>query len=225
MAEQKKPTRERLLTPKGVAVYPRITEPDTKFNADGLYQIRLRMSVADGQELMTKLDTMTDEKFAEVVAENGGKTFKIVKGKKTEFVRNEPYTLVLDDDGNETGEVEFKFKMYAKVKSKDGSSRTQRPTLVDGKGKEIKKKIAVYGGSIVKINFTPSTYSQTIGIGVTCYLNAVQILKLVSGSGGNHGFEADEDAEYSFEDDDSGFDDDDDNDGDGSSEEDGDTEF
>ena len=205
MAETKKPQRLRLYTPKGIAVFPRLTEPDFKYNAAGVYQLRLRMTVEEGQETMDLLDKMADDKFAEVVAENGGKTFKIVKGKKTEFERNDPYNLVLDDDGNPTGEVEFRFKMFATVKDrKTGAERKQKPTLVDGKGKEIKGKIAVYGGSILKVNFTPVTYSQTIGIGVTCYLNAVQIIRLVSGGSGNHGFEADDEAEYEYEDDSSG---------------------
>jgi hypothetical protein len=199
MAEDKKPRRERIISPKGIAVYPRLTTPDTKFNPEGVYQTRIRMPVERGQDLITKLDTMADEAYAKAIADNGGKTFKIVKGKKTEIVKNQPYVLVLDDDGNETGEVEFSFSMKAQYKDKQGVMQKQKPTLVDARGKVIKGAINIYGGSEFKVEFVPAPYDSNFGVGVKLYLNAVQITKLVSGGGG-HSFGADDEGDFEYED-------------------------
>jgi hypothetical protein len=212
MAEAKRPVRERLITPKGVAVYPRLTTPDTKFNPEGVYSLRLRMSEEEAADMMADLDARAQASFDKAVADNGGKTFKLVKGKKVELEKNDPYVRVLDEDGESfTGEIEFSFSMKATYKDKDGKVHKRNPGLADGKGKALKKPPNIYGGSIVKVNYTPGEYQINTASGVKLYLNAVQIIKLVSGGGGAMGFGADEDAEYSYEEDDdsSGFGDDD----------------
>jgi hypothetical protein len=202
MAEAKRPVRERLITPKGVAVYPRLTTPDTKFNPEGVYSIRLRMSEEDAAEMMADLDARAQAAFDKAVADNGGKTFKLVKGKKVELEKNDPYVRVLDEDGeNFTGEIEFSFSMKATFTDKDKKVHKRKPGLADGKGKELKKAPNIYGGSIVKVNYTPSAYQINTAAGVKLYLNAVQILSLVSGGGGNMGFGAEDDADYSYEED------------------------
>ncbi|OAM52900.1 hypothetical protein A7981_05535 [Methylovorus sp. MM2] len=208
MAEDSKPKRERLLSPKGSAVYPRLTVPDTKYNKDGEYNTGLLLSIDDASDLMADLDARVDAAFAKAIADNKGKTFKIVKGKKTDIVRNSPYVIELDEDGNETGNVRFNFTMKATfIDPKTKEVLQRKPTLVDGKGNVIKGRVNVYGGSIIKVNYTPSAYDSNFGVGVKLYLNAAQIIKLVTGGGSNHGFGADEDAEYEYEapDNDSGF--------------------
>lgn len=224
MAETKRPKRERLLSPKGLAVYPRLTTPDTKFDPNGVYKTGLRMTVEEGAEFMADLDARLEAAYEQAVKDNKGKTFKIVGGKKTEIVKNTPYVLVLDEDGNETGDVDFSFSMKAQFKDKSDNLIPQKPTLVDGKGKEIKSKISVYGGSKIRVNYTPVSYDSNFGVGVKLYLNAVQIIKLVSG-GANHGFGADEEAEYEYDEDNdtpsSGFDNEEEADGSA----DGDDEF
>lgn len=35
---------ERITTPFGEAIYPKLTEPDTKFKAEGEYSTKLRIS-------------------------------------------------------------------------------------------------------------------------------------------------------------------------------------
>lgn len=199
MAEAKKPQRVRKITPKGIAVYPRITTPDTKFNPEGIYQTRLKMPVERGQEMMDELDAMANHAFEEALAANGGKTFKLVKGKKVELERNDPYVVVLDDDGEATGDVEFSFSMKAQYKDKAGVTHKQKPELVDARGKTIKGAINVYGGSEFKIQYSPVEYTVNTASGVKLYLNAIQITKLVSGSGGGHGFEADDDGDFEYE--------------------------
>lgn len=229
MAEtkEKAPKRERLITPKGVAVYPRLATPDTKFNPEGVYSLRLRMSEEDAAEMMADLDARAQASFDKAVAANGGKTFKLVKGKKVELEKNDPYIRVLDEDGEtETGEIEFSFSMKATYKDKDGKVHKRKPGLADGKGKELKKAPNIYGGSIVKVNYTPSEYQINTAAGVKLYLNAVQILTLVSGGGGNMGFGAEDDADYTYEEDDNSSDfGGDDNDSDSNDNQDDDDQF
>ena len=43
----KKLIRVRLTSPKGVAVYPKVNRPDTKFSEDGVYSTKLLVSKDD----------------------------------------------------------------------------------------------------------------------------------------------------------------------------------
>lgn len=208
--KSQKPQRDKLISPKGIAVFPHLTKPDTKFAQGGAghYTVRLRFTQHEVQPFLDKLDKYVDDAFAKAVEANDGKTFKIVKGKKTELVRKEPYTILLDDNtGDPTGDVEVMFKMKAEYKDKNGVVRKLKPTLVDGRGNEVKKAISIFGGSILKVDATPVPYDSTVGIGLTMYMNAVQIIKLQTGSSGGHNFEADDEAEYEY--DGHGFDSDD----------------
>ena len=40
----KKARNPRYVTQVGVAIYPHLVEPDTKFNAEGEYKVKLRLS-------------------------------------------------------------------------------------------------------------------------------------------------------------------------------------
>ena len=60
---------------------------------------------------------------------------------------------------------------------------SKKPTLFDAKGNVIKTDLPVGNGSIIKLSGVMGTYSAGGNIGVTAYLNAVQIIDLVEFGG------------------------------------------
>ena len=47
---------EQINTPAGVAVYPRLNEPDYKFDPAGQFSVTVRVGAEEGQKLKDKLD-------------------------------------------------------------------------------------------------------------------------------------------------------------------------
>jgi len=201
-----KSKRVRITTPKGIAKFPRLSSPDTKFNPDGEYRVTLLLDPEKDKEFLDELDAMADAAVQKAQEEN--KKYRKV------MQRQEPYKMELDQDGEETGKVEVKFKMRAHVKSKDGKEYSFAPALFDAQGKPIDPaKINIGGGSIIRVNFTPNPYfvAATKAVGISLQLNAVQVLELVQYNGGDaasFGFEQEEG--FSVDDIDSTVDDNDD---------------
>jgi hypothetical protein len=172
---------ERMTTPIGVAKYPRLVVPNTKFNPDGEYQVTLIISVDEAAELMSQLDQKAQEAYDEAVQD--------LKDKKkhadaNKVIKNEPYSIAVDEEGNETGDVEFKFRMKAKI-TKDDKVYTFAPKLYNKNAEEIKDKEGLFvgSGSTMRVNFSTSPYyvAGTRSAGVSLKLNAVQLIDIVSG--------------------------------------------
>ncbi len=203
MADKKKVVK--ITTPRGTAKFPWLNNPNTKFAADGVYTVNLLVPEDEAQSLMEQLDEMAEETYQKAVEELKEKK-KVAEIKKIQKV--EPYSRETDEDGNETGNIEFKFKMPAKVTSKKtGKTITLAPKLFDAKGKPVKNTVIIYGGSIIKVNFSPSLYFMpaTKQCGVSLRLNAVQVLDLVSrgGKATDYGFDKEDGYEYAELEDDS----------------------
>tara|TARA_R100000664_G_C2756610_1_gene144562 strand:- start:1718 stop:2269 length:552 start_codon:yes stop_codon:yes gene_type:complete len=93
-----------------------------------------------------------------------------------------PYKKEVDDTGKETGNYIFKFKSKNK------------PAVFDASGKPM-QDVNVFGGSKIKVSATASPYNAAGNQGVTLYLNAVQVIDLVTGETGSStsfGFAAEE---------------------------------
>jgi hypothetical protein len=172
MAQQKLPT---MVTPVGTAVYPWITKADTKFNPQGDFRTGLRMPLEVAQPLIDKLEAIRQEALLE------SKKAK----KKPPKEGNLPWSPVYDDDGNETGEIEFKFKTKASGTTKDGKAFTKSIKVFDAKKNEV-EGLSIYGGSQIKVAFQAVPYDvAAVGVGLTLRFSAVQVLKLVEGGGGS----------------------------------------
>ncbi|CAB4138884.1 single-stranded DNA-binding protein [uncultured Caudovirales phage] len=161
----------RYTTPAGIAQYPYLTKPDTKFNPDGEYKISVEIPGAAAQDIVTFLDEQFAASVAKAKKENPGK--KIKEG-------DVPYSV--NDD---TGKVTVRFKLKAKVTPKQGDPFEQRPALFDAKGKPIGPDAKIGGGSKVKVAYELVPYYTAIaGAGVSLRLKAVQVIDLVEFSGG-----------------------------------------
>lgn len=201
MAEEKK-KRERFMTPKGVAKFPWLQRPDTKFKAEGEYSVELLMDRDAAQPLIDKLQPQFDAvlKAAQKDPKRKGKKLTV-----HDFWRAE-----VDDDGNETGRVSMKFKALASgVSKKDGKPWTRTINLFDAKGEKLDPAVRVFGGSILKVSFTANAFDKPIGLGLSLRIEAVQVLKAVSGGGDakSYGFSdesEDEDADTPEENDEGG---------------------
>lgn len=199
-------------TPKGTAIYPWLTKPDTKYNADGEYRIKLRLSEKAAAPIIEMIDEAIAKKMPEALEEVQGnakmaeayrKAGKLVetkaaKGKTatiTGIVESTPYAKVFNDQNQETGEVDLTFKMKALVKPKNGDPFTQKPKLFDASGKPIVGRVAIHGGSEVQVAFQMVPFSTSIaGCGVSLRLQAVAVFKLVSSGGRaeDYGFDTEE---------------------------------
>lgn len=162
----------RYTTPAGIAQYPYLTKPDTKFNPDGEYKISVEIKDPNlSAPLVDFLDVQIAANLIKVKKETPGK--KIKEGEA-------PYSV-----NEDTGAVTVKFKLKAKVSPKNGAPFEQRPALFDAKGKPIGADAKIGGGSKVKVAYELVPYYTAIaGAGVSLRLKAVQVIELVEFSGG-----------------------------------------
>lgn len=176
----KKQKREQFKTPAGVAVFPRLTKADTKFNADGIYSLRLRLSKDEAQPIIDKVDELGAQALAEAKAALI-KDGKKAAAAKLKLMEDKPYRPSLDDEGNDTGDIELNIKMRAQIKRKDGTVLKMKPDLFDAKGKKLPAGVDVWGGSVVKVAGQYNPFVTPKGAGCSLRLRAVQVLDLVSG--------------------------------------------
>ena len=194
-----------ITTPRGVFIFPHLTAPDTKFvKPDGEYHTKFALPADDAAT--TKLQAELTRLMEEYIEanENELKPAVIKKALRADLWEDE-----LDDEGEETGRVIFKFKLKAKVETKT-KSWEQKPRLFDSAAQPIQGEPNIWTGSEGKVNVEVFPYfmqsSKTFGLSLRCV--GAQILKLVEGSGGPDasamGFGAEEDGYVAN---DSGFDD------------------
>jgi hypothetical protein len=163
----------RYTTPAGIAQYPYLNKPDTKFNPDGDYKVNLELPIEEAQQLIAKLDELHEAAKAKAKKENPGK--KIKDG-------SPGY-----DINEETGAVTFKFKTKAKITTKNGDSFAQKVAIFDAKGKPLVNAPNIGSGSKLKVSFETVPYFTAIaGAGLSLRVKAVQLLELREfSSGGN----------------------------------------
>lgn len=174
-------------TPRGVFVFPRLTgEADTKFDAAGIYSVKLRLDADKAAPLIEKIDAEMQAAFEKAKKEAGSP----MKAKKVKLA-DAPYTE--EDEGT----FLFNFKMKHKVEPKKGKPFTQKPAVVDGALKPIADTVRIGGGSEGKVSYELIPFYQVLtGAGVSLRLIGAQVLKLVEfggRSGESMGFEAEED--------------------------------
>jgi hypothetical protein len=180
MAVEKKAKLVRITSPKGIAKYPWLSRPDVQFNTDGVFKVNLLIPEAEAVGLCSALDNAAAAALADAKAK--AKNPALAKA----ITLAPPYSKAVDDAGEETGDIEFKFKMNARVTFSDGKTRDMKPAFFDAKGKAMEECPNVYGGSVLKVNFSPAPYyaASSKSAGVSLRINAVQIIELVTGGGG-----------------------------------------
>lgn len=204
MAEKKEQFKS-FTTPKGEALWPHLTKPDTKFDPNGDFRVRLLLNPDDKgvKELISEIDTLVDQTYDEALEGMSPKDRKLKGDKLTKSYPHQPH---YDEEGNETGLLVFNLKRKHKVTKKDGTVLTFRVGIFDGKGKPIKNpRFTIGNGSILKANgqFVPFYNAATNQAGVSLRLMNVQIIDLVEYGGGTpsgFGDEGDDGWAYNAED-------------------------
>lgn len=215
----------KLITPRGVTQYPRFNKPDTgpkKSPHDPQFKTKLIFS-KDGEfikgkskvpyaDMLSQLEAMRDELFDATTAKLKQEK-DVQKRKKALSALNKRavFQPVFDEDENETNEVSLSCKMYAIAKDKNTGEEKKRtlPIFSAKGGDPLKKPPMIGGGSEVKVGLSAKAYyNATNGeVGITFYLDSVQLLKLVEFQGRNaeaYGF-GKEDGYDGSDDDEAGF--------------------
>jgi len=152
------------ITPKGIAQYPWLSKPDTKFNEEGVYKVDLIIPKADAIPLLKQIN--------EVFAENVDKETKKAKGQDIQKAKP-PYSEELDEAGQPTGNVVLRFKSKYK------------PSVFDAKGIPMVDS-SIWGGSELKVSGSIAPYfTSMIGAGVSLRLSGVQVIQYVDGGSGS----------------------------------------
>lgn len=176
-----------LVSPKGVAVWPKIHEPDFKFDTDGAFSVDLRVdpSLPEVAGFLDELGRRFEEHYAATCQREGKKTLKRAAM---------PWKPEQDDEGNDTGMVLIRFKRRHKVTSKrTGKTYFYQPAVFDSQRQIMTEPIG--GGSILRVKCEPyGWYSPSLGCGLRLTMAAVQVLQLVPPGGGASadGFEEEE---------------------------------
>lgn len=159
---------------EGTAMWAKVFEPDTKFNPDGDYSINIQMPLADSANMSEQLEEIVQAKFNEAIKDDP----RLKNTLTTQSVCQPVYDR---ETGDDTGNVEFKFKLKAKVRKRDGTYYEQSPAVLDSKKVPMSKDLLIGNGSRVKVAFEPIPYvmPSTKKAGVSLRLKAVQVLDLV----------------------------------------------
>ena len=175
-----KQTYNKLVTPVGVSQFAWLNKPDTKFDENGHYKVNLIVSANDAKPLIKSINDEIAKAVEMAKEKSKGKNIKTAN---TPF--EEEYA-----DGKPTGNVIFKFKAKAKIIMKNGDVIDNKVPIFDSKGTPMTNQ--VWSGSEMKVSADMIPYYTAMaGAGVSLRLKAVQITKLVEGSGANssaHGF-------------------------------------
>ena len=169
-----------LTTPAGIARFPSLNRPDTKFSEVGVYKVNLEMSAEDAEPFIKQAEAL----FAE-----------FLEDKKRELKKDKLKLHAAPWEEND-GLVQLKLKVPAMGKNKEtGEEYSRKPTLFDAAGKE--EDVNIGGGSKLKVAVVPYCwYTASLGAGITLQPKAVQVLDLVTwGDGGTaeaYGFDVTE---------------------------------
>lgn len=161
----------RFTTAKGIAQYPWIFDPDTKYDADGQYHIQLIVTKEDAKDMIQRLSAMLDEFKAQTEKE---------KNKKVG-------TMDFFEETPEGDSVQFKFKQKRVLRRKDGSTIEVKIPVFDSCGGAVSANSKMGTGSTVKVCYSPLPYYNAVtkSVGLSLRLVAVQVINLVSYEGGD----------------------------------------
>lgn len=167
-----------LVTPRAtVTGWVSILKPDTKYNADGDFKIKVRIP-RDAKGLDALLETIEEARdSAKAEFQKNPKN----KGKR---VKEADLPFYEDED---TGEVVMSFKSKASYIDKKTEQRRERVIPIFGGAGRLKpNEVPNFGeGSEVRVAFQASGFcNAAVGAGVSLRLESIKLLKAVEFSGG-----------------------------------------
>lgn len=171
MAEKRERLEQVVLGP-GIAVYPHLHAPDTKFVKEGVYKLKLQQDAEQAEKSKAKI-AKAFEKAKALVPDSARKA-------KVKPTRHEPWQE--QEDGTFIfGEI----KMRASGTKDNGETWERRPALFDSKGQRLPDGTKIGGGSTVKVavELYPYYNAKDKTYGVALWLSAVQVIDLKTWGG------------------------------------------
>lgn len=187
--------------PIGEFIHPWVNKPDTKFNADGLFQTGHIVSGPEAEELADKIEAASKTALAEHI--DGMKP-----GEAKKWNLYLPFERLEDDEGEPTGQIQFNYKQNAKITKKNKEVVDVRINIVDADAEPT--DALVFNGAEGRVSFSmrPIVMSSAREVGVRLDFAGVQVTKLAprkssSGFGkveggfkGNRGDSSEDDDEF-----------------------------
>jgi len=166
---------DRFETCVGLARHAFIIEPDTKFNPDGLFKIKLTVDLSEpaAQAFKTKVDAAALEAFKDEVPEYAREAW-------THYL---PYQWELDSNtGKASGRAIFEFKRNAKIKiPRTGEIMNLNVAVFDSKNRQAWPAPPIPDGSLVRLwaEFRPIKISASRKAGVRMDFSCVKVLRMM----------------------------------------------
>lgn len=164
----------KVVTPIGTAVFPRLNEPDTKFDPNGAYSTKLRLTDGDAEKFQSLVEDFAKRAYAEECKAQGKKTLKRA---------DLPFKPATTREGEEIpGAVDFNLKRKAGGVTKAGKKWTATVGLFDANGQPMTDEI--WGGSKIRAQVTlVPWYAAALGFGIRLEIRQVQVIELVGPDG------------------------------------------
>jgi hypothetical protein len=168
-----------VVSPKGQAVWCKVTEPDRKFDPEGTLSTDLVLdpNAPDVKAFIERLEALQDKAFEETKESMGAKAAQV---KKRNFYADE-----YDQDGSPTGKIVFKFKLK-NVDARREKGQQHEIQVVDANKQAVKPVPLVGNGSTIRVAsyVYPYYMASTKELGLSMLWSKMQIIDLVEYSGG-----------------------------------------
>lgn len=192
------------VSPKGKAVWCKVTEPDRKYDSAGTLSTDLVLDpeAPDVKAFIERLEALQNQAFEETQETLGA------KGKQ---VKKKPvYSEEYDQDGNPTGNIVFKFKLKG-VDTRREKGQQHEIKVIDAKKQKVNPVPLVGNGSTIRVKafVYPYYMASTKDVGLSMMWSDLQIIDLVEYSAGGGGDDFDTEDGYAASSSDESFGDDD----------------
>jgi hypothetical protein len=161
------------VSPVGLAKFPYLVKPDTKFDDRGMFKVDLIISPKEASQIKSVATKLaTDFKKNDVEGNPSRKKWGL----------HLPLLEDIDQDGEETGMMVARFKQAAVIRTRDGRDIQKSVLLFDSQGNRCEDDINPYSGTKMSVAYSMRAYSNPTGktYGVTFRLIAVQIIELAA---------------------------------------------
>ena len=160
----------KITTPKGLVRFPHLVKPEMYDGSEVGYTIILEFNKEDTDKMMKFLED-------ELEAAKNSPEFK---GKKWTGAR-------LGNKEDRNGNTIFKFKNSTMIRGRDGSMTPRVIPVFDADGRPF-VPTTMGNDSVAKVSFSVNPYwKSSTNCGLSLYLQAVQVLKLVEYSAQGNG--------------------------------------
>jgi len=174
----------KITTPKGELSWVFIDGEGSLNDLNDKYEYKATLTLEDTSPdciaLKKKYDDLWDTCAEKKAFDTAFESAKPAVQAKMEFHKG--YSPVLDDDEQETGKTQFRFKTSTTYAPKAGQEvgKAVKVTVYNAKAKKVELGDTKIGNeSIGKIAGTIASYYKATNAGVSGYLSSIQLIKLV----------------------------------------------